>query len=259
MANRFQSNNDAWGYSYFNGAGESQNSYAGEKSKYFNSDGSLKSGYSQREIFNNSGVGEVATYRNESYSDDDDDLVQRFGIFQTGPTESGGDGNGDGGASSPRDTGEFEDIIGSLQDDIAAADQRAQDFANQQAQGIADNTAALTAQFEERLALLTEGFNTRYGQLESVFEKQSASMMQFQQQMQGQMQQAQNSYNQQVQMMQNIQNSRVPVAEENAFTAQIGDQREDSSRDKENNRLSDLSILSGLGTSSNPTSGLSLA
>jgi hypothetical protein len=173
----------------------------------------------------------------------------------------GGAGGGDdgGGGGFDRGSGEFEDIIGSLQDDIAAANQRAQDFADQQAQGIADNTAALNAQFEERLARLTEGFNTRYGQLESVFEKQTASMMQFQQQMQGQMQQAQNSYNQQVQMMQNIQNSRVPVAEENAFTAQIGDQREDSSRDKENNRLSDLSILSGLGTSSNPTSGLSLA
>jgi hypothetical protein len=170
-----------------------------------------------------------------------------------------GGGGGGGGGDFDRGSGEFEDIIGSLQGDIAAANQRAQDFADQQAQGIADNTAALNAQFEERLARLTEGFTERYGALESMFEKQSASMMQFQQQMQGQMQQAQNSYNQQVQMMQNIQNSRVPVAEENAFTAQIGDQREDSSRDKENNRLSDLSILSGLGTSSNPTSGLSLA
>ena len=171
----------------------------------------------------------------------------------------GGGGAGGGGGDFDRGSGEFGDIIGSLQNDIAAANQRADDFANKATQGIADNTAQLSAQFEQQLAALTAGFAERYGALESMFEQQSASMMQFQQQMQGQMQQAQNSYNQQVQMMQNIQNSRVPVAEENAFTAQIGDQREDTSRDKENNRLSDLSILSGLGTSSNPTSGLSLA
>jgi hypothetical protein len=84
-------------------------------------------------------------------------------------------------------------------------------------------------------------------------------MTQFQTMMQGQMQAAQNSYNQQVSMMQNMQRAVVPEAEENAFSAQIGDQREDTSRTKENNRLSDLSILSGLGTASSPTSGLSLA
>lgn len=174
----------------------------------------------------------------------------------------GGGGNGAGGGAggpSDRGTGDYGDIIGSLQDDIAAANQRAEDFANQQAQGIADNTAMLTAQFDERLAALTAGFTERYGALESMFEKQNSSMQQFQQMMQQNMQQAQQSYNQQVQMMQNMQSARIPGAETNAATAQIGDQREDQSRDKENNRLSDLSILSGLGTSSNPTSGLSLA
>lgn len=171
----------------------------------------------------------------------------------------GGGGGGGVPEESPRNTGQYEDIIGSLQDDIAAANQRAQDFANQQAKGIADNTAMLTAQFDERIAQLTAGFTERYGKLESMFEQQSSQMQEFQQMMQGQMMQAQNSYNQQVQMMQNMQNARIPGAEENAATAQIGDQREDKTRDKENNRLSDLSILSGLGTSSSPTAGLSLA
>ena len=73
------------------------------------------------------------------------------------------------------------------------------------------------------------------------------------------MQAVQNSYNQQMAMMQNMQRARVPEAEENAFSAQIGDQREDTTREKESNRLSDLSILSGLGTQSSPTAGLSLA
>ena len=186
--------------------------------------------------------------------------VDQIEAYLGGGAFGGGGGAGGGaGGPSPRNTGEFEDIIGSLQDDIAAANQRAQDFANQQAQGIADNTAMLTAQFDERLAKLTAGFTDRYGQLETMFEKQNSQMQQFQQMMQGQMQAAQQSYNEQVRMMQNVQNARIPGAENNAATAQIGDQREDQSRDKENNRLSDLSILSGLGTNSNPTSGLSLA
>lgn len=190
--------------------------------------------------------------------DSQNDVDQIEAYLGGGAFGGGGAGGGPGGPS-PRGTGEFEDIIGSLQDDIAAANQRAQDFANQQAQGIADNTAMLTAQFDERLAALTSGFTERYGQLESMFEQQNSQMQQFQQMMQGQMQAAQQSYNEQVRMMQNVQNARIPGAENNAATAQIGDQREDQSRDKENNRLSDLSILSGLGTSSNPTSGLSLA
>ena len=84
-------------------------------------------------------------------------------------------------------------------------------------------------------------------------------MAAFQTMMQGQMQAAQDNYNQQMQMMQNMQTAYVPPAEENAFTAQIGDQRESKTRTKESNRLSDLSILSGLGTQASPTAGLSLA
>lgn len=177
--------------------------------------------------------------------------------------------NGGGGGNSnkkeeeprgfPRDTGEFDDIIGALGDDVAAANARADDFANKATEEIANNTQALNDQFTERLAALTSGFNERYGALEDLLTTQQNSMTQFQTMMQGQMQAAQSSYNQQVAMMQNMQRARVPEAEEVAFSAQVGDQREDVTRQKESNRLSDLSILSGLGTQSSPTSGLSLA
>ena len=172
---------------------------------------------------------------------------------------SGGSSQGEDSGGYPRDTGEFDDIIGALGDDIAAANARADEYANKATQDIADNTETLSDQFNVRLAELTAGFTKRYGALEDLLATQQNSMTQFQTMMQGQMQAAQNSYNQQMSMMQNMQRSRVPEAEENAFSAQIGDQREDTSREKENNRLSDLSILSGLGTQSSPTSGLSLA
>ena len=172
---------------------------------------------------------------------------------------SGGGGEGEAQRGFPRDTGEFDDIIGALGDDIAAANDRADQYANQATEDIANNTQVLSDQFTQRLAELTSGFNDRYGALEDLLSTQQNSMTQFQTMMQGQMQAAQNSYNQQVSMMQNMQRAVVPEAEENAFSAQIGDQREDTSRTKENNRLSDLSILSGLGTASSPTSGLSLA
>ena len=172
-----------------------------------------------------------------------------------------GNGNGDGEdpRGFPRNTGDFDDIIGSLGDDVAAANARADEYANKATQDIANNTQALSDQFTAQLAELTAGFTQRYGALEDLLATQQNSMTQFQTMMQGQMQAAQNSYNQQMAMMQNMQRSRVPEAEEVAFSAQVGDQREDTSRQKENNRLSDLSILSGLGTASSPTAGLSLA
>ena len=174
----------------------------------------------------------------------------------------GGSGNSSQGEDSggyPRNTGEFDDIIGALGDDVAAANARADEYANKATEDIANNTETLSDQFNAKLAELTAGFTERYGALEDLLATQQNSMSQFQTMMQGQMQAAQNSYNQQMSMMQNMQRSRVPEAEENAFSAQIGDQREDTSREKQNNRLSDLSILSGLGTQSSPTSGLSLA
>jgi flagellar biosynthesis GTPase FlhF len=166
----------------------------------------------------------------------------------------------------PRDTGEYDDIIGSLGDDVAAANDKAEEYANKAVDDLNardtehnETIRQLNEDFAARMAELTDGFNERYGALETMLASQQDSMQQFQTMMQGQMQSAQNSYNQQMQMMQNMQKARVPEAEENAFSAQIGDQREDRTREQENNRLSELSILSGLGTQSSPTAGLSLA
>lgn len=230
-------------------------------SKYYDKKGQLKEGYSFEGGPDSVATGTVkqsyyaGAGRNGLQQRTRDRTVYRTGDFGNG----NGNGNEEEERGFPRDTGEFDDIIGALNDDVAAANARADEYANKATQDIANNTEALSDQFNQRLAELTTGFAERYGALEDLLATQQNSMTQFQTMMQGQMQAAQNSYNQQVAMMQNMQRARVPEAEENAFSAQIGDQREDTSRQKENNRLSDLSILSGLGTASSPTAGLSLA
>lgn len=87
--NYFQTNTDAWGYSYFNGIGQNSNSYQAQIDKYFNKPTkgkygyiqTLKPGYTQQQI-NTTGLGEVATYTNVSSDHDDFETeVQKFGIF----------------------------------------------------------------------------------------------------------------------------------------------------------------------------------
>jgi len=56
----------------------------------------------------------------------------------------------------------------------------------------------------------------------------------------------------------NMRNAFVPQANPNALSISYGDQRS-TARKKENNQLSDLTILSGVGTTSNPLAGLQLA
>lgn len=56
----------------------------------------------------------------------------------------------------------------------------------------------------------------------------------------------------------NMRNAFVPQANPTALSAAYGDDRS-STRQRNNNQLSDLSILSGLGTTSNPLAGLQLA
>lgn len=178
---------------------------------------------------------------------------------------------------SPRDTGEFDDIIGALKDDLTKAEHLAEYYKNLEPEpigdplapeaagpdpGIAANTdliSGLSQQFQDQLAALTQGQEARYASLEGVLQQQSQAMADSQAMMQQQMMAAQQSYNEQLRMMQNMQKANVPEAEENAFTAQIGDQRENQTRKKEDNQLSDLSILSGLGTQGSPTAGFSLA
>lgn len=242
----------------------------------------LKDGYEARYIGTGStrdSLGSLTTYTN-SYDDSQDSFnpnrdIQRYGVY-----ESGGGGNAaeevaeEEQKDSPRDTGEFEDILGALSDDYMRAKHQAEAWQTMQPKpigdpvapgpdpGIAANTdliSTLGQQFQDQLAALTQGQEARYAALEGVLQQQSQAMAESQAMMQQQMMAAQQSYSEQLRLMQNMQKANVPEAEENAFSAQIGDQRENVTRKKENNQLSDLSILSGLGTQGSPTAGFSLA
>ena len=57
----------------------------------------------------------------------------------------------------------------------------------------------------------------------------------------------------------NLQNAYVPGANPNALSVGYGDNRKNKKRQESNNQLSDLTLMSGLGTQSNPLAGLQLA
>lgn len=237
--------------------GKSRNDY-GYETNYTGGDGWVAVGTEPYTRYWTAGAGKDGTTRKS-------ERTTRTVYGRVEDVYGGGEGKKQVGRDDPeyegfdRDTGEFDDIIGSLNDDIATANARAEEYANKTTEAIAGNTEELTARFNEQLAALTAGYEERYGTLETMLTSQKESMAAFQEMMQGQMQAAQANYTQQMQMMQNMQTAYVPAAEENAFTAQLGDQRESTTRTRESNQLSDLSILSGLGTQSSPTSGLSLA
>ena len=251
-----------WGNILFNGKLNGTDSI---RDKYFGPDGALKNGYESRFLGNGenaSGNGALATYTNafDDMWDSYDPMRDRsnYGIFQTGPTGSAAD--------EPfvpnRATGEYNDIIGSLRlDQQAAADQAAK-YAAQQAQQYQTQTNQLTASFENQISQLNQANAANINSLNSKYDQQTAQFNEFQALAADQLATAEANYQEQQRMVGNLQSAFVPEANPNAFNAAIGDQRSDNSRPKANNRLSDLSslsIVSGLGTASNPLSGLQLA
>ena len=98
--------------------------------------------------------------------------------------------------------------------------------------------------------------------LDKILAQQQAQFQQSQALMQQQLQMAQAQYEEQLRISKNMANAYVPPAEQSAATATMGDQRAESSDRRNTNQLSELSslsIVSGLGTQSNPLSGLALA
>jgi hypothetical protein len=233
--------------------------------EYFNGN-SLKSGYESRFLGNGDYVddqGAVAVYTND-YDDLWDSYEPmrdkaNYGIFQTGPTAA------QQAAAAPppvRSTGEYDDIIGSLKVDQAAAIAQANKYAAQQAQQYQTQTAALTASFNDQITNLNTANAANVAGLNAQYDQQAAEFADFQTVAAGQLAAAEANYQEQQRMVGNLQSAFVPEANPNAFNASVGDQRADDSRPKRSNKLSDLSslsIVSGLGTAANPLSGLQLA
>lgn len=170
--------------------------------------------------------------------------------------------NSQGTRPDNRSTGEYNDIINSLRIEQEAANKRAKELEQQQAAKYQKDFSNLSAQYNSQIEQLNaanaaniEGLNQRY-------DAQAAEFSQFQELAAGQLATAEANYQDQRRMTENLQSAFVPEPNPSAFTASIGDQRSDNTRKTRDNRLSDLSslsIVSGLGTASNPLSGLQLA
>lgn len=182
-----------------------------------------------------------------------------------GAVGGGGNAAAGGGGRSPtpldidprRGTGEYDDIVDSLKSELGTAQRTIADIQNRQVEQI--NTPSVQDQLAAVLAQMQIDFESRYSGLQDMMLQQSQQFQSSMQMMMQQSQAAQAAYQEQLRLSQNMAKAYVPAAEKTAETAAIGDQREIPTRDVKNNSLSELSILSGLGTSSNPLSGLQLA
>ena len=218
--------------------------------------------YSRGAVFdaaNNLGIKNVNSY----------DEVRRILEQIRNPTGSSGNGSnqsqGEPNYTNPtpsnpdprRGTGEFDDIKDVLNDEFDTATQVGQDIADREVEQI--DTPSIDDRLNEIIDSLTLDFENRYSGLEDLLMQQQTNFQSSLDAMAQQSQAAQAAYQQQLLLAQNTARAYVPQAEKSAATAQIGDQREIASRKADDNNLSNLSILSGLGTASNPLSGLQLA
>ena len=111
---------------------------------------------------------------------------------------------------------------------------------------------------EDLLIQQQAGFDAQIAGLEGQLGQANSAYAAAQQQMQAQLQAATAATFAAEKRAANMRNAFVPQANPSAMTVAYGDQRINN-RDRANNQLSDLTIMSGLGTASNPLAGLQLA
>jgi hypothetical protein len=191
--------------------------------------------------------------------------------------KSGGNNNRNNNNSSKpakydRSSGEFSDIKGALGEDIQAGNDAAQSLQNQEVPMGNDQPVSIggwPSSLDDLFIQQQEQYNSQMAEMQDQFNSQIGGL-------QGQLSEAQSAYAQANQFMTqqieasnaarlaaeqrayNMRNAFVPQANPTALSVSYGDQRR-TARRAENNQLSDLTILSGLGTTSNPLAGLQLA
>lgn len=173
-----------------------------------------------------------------------------------------------------RSSGEFSDIKGALGEDIAAGNAAAEDLRDRDVlMGEPDQTVTtpgfpsslqdlfIEQQEQNNAALeeLQEGFNTQIGGLQGQLADAESAYSSANSFMQQQLEASNAARLAAEQRAYNMRNAFVPQANPNALSISYGDQRTNNQRKKENNQLSDLTILSGVGATSNPLAGLQLA
>lgn len=198
-----------------------------------------------------------------------------------------------------RSSGEFDDIVGALGEDAQAGLDAADDLANTNpstgttdaytellsdlemqignlydqsatnTQAVADASAirisGLEAQLAQQgidsannLAMLNDAFANQITGLEGMMMTQQQEFQNTQALMEQELSAAQAALLDEQRRAANLALSYVPQANPNALSVSYGDGRR-STRRQQDNQLSDLSILTGLGTGGNPLAGLQLA
>lgn len=138
-----------------------------------------------------------------------------------------------------------------------------------------EDLRSLTQTFESRIADMNAGFDrrytnlqqsatARYNKLNDVLISQQQDFATQRTALQGQLQAAQDINAEQTRIAAAQANAYVPDANPSAMSAAAGDDRQDMNnsaqkRRAEDNTLSNLAVLTGLGTQANPLSGLQIA
>ena len=207
------------------------------------------------------------------------------------PLKIKGRSSGSGGGSSsrnksssssgaPRDTGKFVDIRNALREDSSAGrdaasglDNRAVEQSNNY-QSIIDDLRAQTeaseAAYQQQLtqqaeasaaslASLNDLFVGSIGEVESRMAQQQEDFNSAQAYANEQLNAANNAFLAEQKRSANMANAYVPQANPTASSIGYGDGRRVSRRKRQDNQLSDLTLLSGLGTITSPLAGLQLA
>ena len=174
-----------------------------------------------------------------------------------GGAGGGGGGRGGrggrGGGGNIKNDGTIESIKALYQQQFADAQAKTDEFINKTAEQIQSMQLDFSQQLadqqssaDERIASLNDLMLQQQQQSESTFDL-----------LQQQSQAAQAAYQEQLRQANALAKAYVPTMESSASSAQLGDTRTGASADT--NSLSNLAIVSGLGTNSNPLAGLQLA
>lgn len=194
------------------------------------------------------------------------DTADVFRYVSGGGSSRGGSSRGGGGSNRPsnRTSGKYSDIKGALREDEAAGYAMADGLAGKDIaiggwpSALEDLLLQQQNAFNDQLMNMQYNFNNQLGGLQGQLASANQAYAQAQQGMQAQLASAEAARQAAEQRAMNMRNAFVPQANPTALSVSYGDQRT-STRRAENNQLSDLTILSGLGTASAPLAGLQLA
>ena len=176
------------------------------------------------------------------------------GAGGAGGGAGGGNGGGGGGNGKVKNDGTIDSIKSLFEQQMEAARTQIDELRNQQAETI----NGLTADFSTQLAASQQSADQRIAGLNDLMLQQQDQAASTQALLQQQAMAAENAYKEQLRQADALGRAYVPTLNPSAATASLGDERV-TTRQGTNNSLSDLAIVSGLGTNLNPLAGLQLA